>query len=116
MRGHLLLLPSSVLVNPIEKQQPDVVQVRYSHLAPRLNASQRDSGGLRETSSVVPRVPCADVAAPVTTGNILDPKIERSGAPVTAHLTPPDPDEQQALLDYNADFNHINVASVIERR
>ena len=39
-----------------------------------------------------------------------------SVAPATVQKPPPDPVEQQALLDYSADLNHTNDGSIIERR
>ena len=52
-----------------------------------------------------PATPSAVAAPPVYTSTVHGPVCR----------PPPDPNEQQVLLDYSADLNHTNNVTVIER-
>ena len=61
------------LVDPIEEQQPDVVQVSDTHVIRRSNASQRGSVVVRATPTVPPAPPSAAVAPPVSISTVPGP-------------------------------------------
>ena len=82
----------------------------------RSNVSGRTSGGLRLTQNTERRKSDAVLDPFGAIGPLPGREFPTRVVPGLARRPPPDPDEQQGLIDYSGDLNHTNDGSVIERR
>ena len=93
-----------------ELKEPD------SNVTRRSNASARTSGSLRRAQNAERRNPDFVFPSPGPIGTVPEPDSSRDMVPGQARRPPPDPDEQQGVLDYSQELDHTNDGSVIERR